>query len=294
MLSINLKRLWQTHPMAAPTSTDLHFKSKDGTDLVGTFYSTPNAKANAIIVHGYAEHGARYTEVVGQLNEVGLNAMHFDLRGHGKSAGARGFIGSFDEYLQDLEAALEELTRQGGDLPVLLIGHSNGGLIALHLLSDPFRCPKSIKAAVISSPFLDFMVKAPAKKLFARAASFLVPKLALPNKIGSEVLTHDPEKAAEHDNDPLCHDVVSTRWFTETTAAQGWVEEFANRITVPTLWLVSGMDQLADPKQTKKVHAQLTSESSYHEFANMHHEVFNEVDRKNVFALMKTFCEHQF
>lgn len=274
--------------------TELHFESRDGTRLFGTLYETEKASANALVVHGYADHGGRYGEVAQTLNRAGLNALCFDLRGHGRSQGARGYIGDFEQYLEDVEAALSQLQDRCGDNEVLLLGHSNGGLIALHLLANPFRCPERVKAAVISSPFLGLKKREPAKEMFAKVASRLLPKLALPNVIASDSLTHDPEKMREHDNDTLCHDVASARWFAQTTRAQAWVAEFAHRVKVPTLWLVSGLDQLVDPAQTRKVHQRLTSESSYHEFADMHHEVFNELDRAKVFQLLSEFCTDKF
>ncbi len=284
-----------TEDSSSETRT-LNFTSKDGTTLFATLYPTacPSPKANALIVHGYADHGGRYEEVARVLNAAGLNALCVDLRGHGRSDGDRGLIKKFDQYLEDVEAALAQLVEHCGDRDVLLVGHSNGGLIALRMLADPFRCPKSIKAAVLSSPFLALQVKAPAKVLFAKLASVLLPKLALPNEIDSADLSHDKEKVREHEHDTLCHDVASARWFTEATSAQQWVEEFAHRIAVPTLWVVAGTDKLADPAQTRKVHLRLSSESSFHEFPDMYHEVFNEVERANVFKLITDFCNQKF
>ena len=285
----------QSATQSSDSSRPLHFQSKDGTKLFATLYPTAQpARANALIVHGYGDHGGPYYEVARELNEIGLNALCLDLRGHGRSHGERGFIASFEEYLEDVEAALALLSEQCEDLEVLLVGHSNGGLIAMRLLADPFRCPKSIRAAVLSSPFLSLKIKAPAKSLFAQVASRVLPKLSLPHKIEAELLSHDPEKIREHNHDTLGHDVVSTRWFTEMSHAQRWVAEYAHRVTVPTLWLVSGLDEIAGPEQTRRVHARLKSESEYHEFPDMHHEVFNEVDRAKVFGLMKDFCSQKF
>jgi alpha-beta hydrolase superfamily lysophospholipase len=277
-------------------SRNLHFQSKDGTALFATLYPTSakEALANALIIHGYADHGGRYEEVARTLNAAGLNALSVDLRGHGRSDGDRGFIEKFEQYLEDVEAALAQLSEHCGDRDVLLLGHSNGGLIALRLLADPFRCPKSIKAGVISSPFLALKIKAPVKVMLAKVTTRILPKLSMPNNIESAHLSHDPEKIREHEHDTLCHDVASTRWFTEATAAQHWVEEFAHRVAVPTLWLVSGMDKLADADQTRKVHTRVSSESSYHEFPEMHHEVFNEIDRASVFKLLTDFCVQKF
>lgn len=275
---------------------NVNFASKDGTSLFATLYPTaaPSPKGNALVVHGYADHGGRYQEVATTLNDSGLNALCVDLRGHGRSDGDRGLIKKFDDYVEDLEAALAQLSEHFGDLDVLLVGHSNGGLLALRLLADPFRCPKTIKAAVISSPFLALQVKAPAKILFAKVASRLLPSLALPNEIKSSDLSHDPAKVKEHEHDTLCIDVASARWFTEAVACQQWVEEYAHRIAVPTLWVVAGSDKLANPEQTRKVHTRLSSESSYHEFPEMYHEVFNETERAKVFHLVTAFCNQKF
>lgn len=276
-----------------PTSGEpvpLHFPSKDGTNLFATFHGVSDARANALVVHGYADHGARYRELAEALNAVGLNALCVDLRGHGRSEGERGLIENFDEYVEDVEAALLALQKHGGEKRVLVAAHSNGALIALRLLADPFRCPNSIYAAVISSPFLGLKVKAPAKKAVARIASRLLPKLTLPNEIKSEHLSHDPDKIREHEHDTLCHDVASARWYTEATTMQRWVEEFAPRVAVPTLWLVAGMDLIADPEQARRVNERLTAPTSYHEFPDMHHEVLNEVGRTPIYDLIKSFA----
>ncbi len=281
-------------PAAQESPRDLHFSSKDGTKLFGTLYEARDAKANALVLHGYADHGGRYAEVAEMLRAEGFSVLCPDLRGHGRSDGDRGYISSFENYLEDLEAALLALASECGERPVLFVGHSNGALVGLRLIADPFRCPSSIKAAVISSPFLELKKKAPVQILFAKAASKVLPKLALPNKIKSEELTHDEEKMREHSKDTLVHDVASARWFTEAVATQKWVAEFAHRIAIPTLWLVAGSDSLANPQQTRKVHDAVKAKSSYHEFPEMRHEVFNEVERAKVFDLMIEFCKTTF
>lgn len=287
--------------MAAPKqkqsreASSLHFESRDGTKLFGKLYQVEEAVGNALIVHGYADHCGRYAEVAQTINDAGLNALALDVRGHGRSAGARGFINRFEEYLEDVEAALLQLKEHCGDKDVLFVGHSNGALIGLRFLADPFRCPKEIRAAVLSSPFLGLKLKVPLiKTLVGQVASRLIPKLALPNELRSEQLSHDPQKIREHDLDTLCHDVASARWFTEMKHTQTWVAEYAHRITVPSLWVVSGMDEIADPETTCRVHGRIKAEARYHEFPNMHHEVFNEVHRADIFELVGAFCRDKF
>jgi alpha-beta hydrolase superfamily lysophospholipase len=96
-------------------------------------------------------------------------------------------------------------------------------------------------------------------------------------------LTHDVEKQKEHDADRLNFDIVTARWFTESTAAQQFVAAHADRIRVPTTWLVGGADPLTDPVQSRHV-AGRTPGADFHDLAGMRHEVFNETERASVFA----------
>lgn len=284
------------HDPARPqTVTDVPFRSHDGTQLFGRLHRCHRPRGNALVVHGYLEHGGRYGEVCSTLCEAGLNAFHYDMRGHGRAGGARGLVRTFTDYLEDLDAALAQLEDLAGDRPLLLVGHSNGGLIVLRLLADPFRQPTSLRAAVLSSPFLGLRLPvSPLKRAAAHIASRAMPRLALPETLRVETLTSDPDKQRERLLDTLCHDAVSARWHTEAQKTQAWVAEFAHRITVPTLWLVSGKDEIADPRVSRALQSRLRAPATYREFPDMHHEVFNERERTRVFEHLRRFLETDF
>lgn len=281
----------------------LALTSKDGTSLYGEWFppdSSVMPVGAALIVHGFLEHCARYREVAHVLGSLGMAVLSFDLRGHGRSDGQRGYIDSVSDFLDDLDAALCELVLRidrlapERELPVVLVGHSNGGLVVLRALADPTRQHPRVRAAVVSSPFLGFRVEVPVpKKLLALAASRWVPRLSLPNQFPLEWLTADPDKQRERRLDTLCHEVASARWYTATLEAQEYVADYAVRITVPTLWLVSAEDRLADPGVTRMVHARLRAPSEYHDLLGLQHEVFNERDRGRVFGLLGAFMRRQ-
>ena len=121
------------------------------------------------------------------------------------------------------------------------------------------------------------------KKVLARVASRLAPKLAQPNTLRVEDLTTDKQKQAERIADKLCFDVATSRWFTESSAAQAYVAEHAARIAIPTTWLVGGADPIADPARSRLVASRISG-ASYHDLVGLKHEVFNEVERGKVFA----------
>jgi lysophospholipase len=249
-----------------------------------TFAPAGTPKGVVVITHGYAEHCGRYREVAHVLVNAGFAALGYDVRGHGKSPGERGYIDRFDTYLDDFTHVLADARALApADAPMILLGHSHGSLITLRALADAHP-PANIKAAIVSSPFLALKLAVPGyKKLLARIASRVAPRLAQPNALRVEDLTSDKQKQAERLADKLCFEIATSRWFTEASAAQDYVYEHAPRIGVPTTWLVGGADPIADPARSRSV-ADKVSGATYHDLVGLKHEVFNEVDRASVFA----------
>ena len=164
----------------------------------------------------------------------------------------------------------------------MLLGHSHGSLITLRALCD--GRPPGVVAAIVrvavprahASPCPGY------KKLLARVASRVAPRLAQPNALRVEDLTHD---AAEAGRAHRRHAVLRASrrrdgsprpWPRRTTS-----HEHAARIGVPTTWLVGGDDPIADPAQSRRV-ASAVQGADYHDLAGMRHEVFNEVERGKV------------
>jgi alpha-beta hydrolase superfamily lysophospholipase len=248
-----------------------------------TFRPTGTPKGVVVISHGYAEHCGRYHEVAHVIVRAGWAALSYDVRGHGKSPGQRGYIDRFTTYLADF-AAIQAGAREqfGASAPMVLLGHSHGSLIVLRALCDN-RSPHVV-AAVLSSPFLALRLPISGfQRTLARVASRLAPKLSQPNALRVTDLTQDANKQAERLADKLCFDVATARWFTEATAAQDYVLAHAGRIKLPTTWLVAGADPISDPAGSKAVAAKITG-ASYHELVGMKHEVFNETQRGEVFS----------
>jgi alpha-beta hydrolase superfamily lysophospholipase len=276
----------------SPTRT-LTFPSSGGITLYGEWFAPSSPRAVAIVVHGYAEHCGRYREVAHALVQAGVAAFTFDQRGHGQATGKRGHVDHFTEYLDDLDAAFAQARELGGELPRVLVGHSNGSLISLRALSDPARRP-DVRAAVLSSPFLALKLKVPAaKRIAGKIMSRIYPSLALANDLRVEDLTHDPQKQEERRKDTLCHGVATARWFTEASDAQEYVLRHVNAVSVPTMWLVAGADPIADPSRSRIVYERLRTPGVFHDLAGFRHEVFNEVERGRAFGLMTDFVTRE-
>jgi alpha-beta hydrolase superfamily lysophospholipase len=196
-----------------------------------------DTKAVLAIIHGYADHGARYAHVMGALAEHGIGSVAIDLRGHGRAQGPRGFCARFDEFLDDASELRRLVEARAKGAPMLLFGHSFGGLVAA---SSALEDPKPWKGLALSAPFFGLGLEVPRLKLLAgKVASRVYPKLGLPSGLAGKDMTHDDARARAYDADPLVFKNATARWFTEATGAQERALASASRLKLP-LYLTLG------------------------------------------------------
>jgi alpha-beta hydrolase superfamily lysophospholipase len=105
--------------------------SSDGHSLHTRNWLIDAPKASLILVHGLGEHSARYAHVAAALNKIGVNVYSFDIKGHGLSGGPRAFVKDIAEYRADLTTIYNNTPK---NLPIILLGHSMGGLIVADFL----------------------------------------------------------------------------------------------------------------------------------------------------------------
>ncbi len=89
------------------------------------------ARAVIVLVHGLGEHSGRYDHVVARLVREGYAVHAIDHRGHGRSDGPRAFIEDMDNAVADVDALVDRAVEAHPGVPVFMLGHSMGGLIAL-------------------------------------------------------------------------------------------------------------------------------------------------------------------
>ncbi len=272
------------------------FGSADGTRL---YYEAqmPEARPRAcvLIIHGYGEHSGRYQALKTHLADEGFSALAFDYRGHGKSAGRRGHCRSFDDFLRDLDSACALARGIAGDVPLVLLAHSHGGLVALRWLCEQGSLQDQVDAAVLSSPYLGpgfhlTKLESIALAVFSR----VLPGLAFDNRIEAEQLTHDAELIAAHKRDALVHGVATARWFNESRLAQSLVSQCVGELAIPTLWLIGLADSIADPAVGLRIYERAGGPKSLRLYDGFYHELFNEVDRGRVISDVTDWLEARY
>jgi lysophospholipase len=260
------------------------FEAVGGVHLVWQSWS-PEARVSVVlaVVHGYGEHGGRYGFLVDDMVPRGYAVVAFDLRGHGLSPGRRGHVDRFDDYVADTGAFLKEARRLRPGTPIVLIGHSMGGLIAAALAEQE---ADDLVGLVLSSPFLGMRLTVPPLQVkAARLLSRVAPTLRMNNPLRNEQLSHDAAVVAAAGADVLNHRLTTTRWAAEILRVQPAVIAAAGGLSLPLLLLYTDDDPIADPRATEAFFERAGSaDKTKLCYAGYYHEVFNEVGRAAVFA----------
>jgi alpha-beta hydrolase superfamily lysophospholipase len=268
-------------------STVTRVSASDGIPLLVRTWETPGLprRAEVVIVHGLGEHSGRYQHVGDHLAATGLQAMAFDLRGHGGSGGARAFVGRFGDYLDDLGTVIAVAARKG--LPVVLYGHSLGGLIALRYSLDPDRAVPDL--LVLSAPALDAAIIPSWKRAVAPVLGRLLPRLTLPNDIAGDHLSRDPSVGTAYFDDPLVLVKTTTRLGSEMLRAMGEVRMLMAHLRIPTLVIHGGEDVLV-PTATSEVLASLACVERV-VLSGLRHEVHNEDSGARALAVIDEWID---
>ncbi len=227
------------------------------------------------VLHGYADYGERYLDVMRAWADMGIGSVALDMRGHGHAEGSRGYCDRFDEFLDDATELSRLVSDAAKGAPRFLFGHSFGGLVAA---TSMLRDPGDVKGLLLSNPYFELALQVGAPKLFAaKVASRLYPKLALPSGLMGKDLTHDKVIAAKYDADPLVFKKATARWFVESTKAQARLFEDAPKLEMPLYVLLGANDPVASPAGGRRFHDRAGSkDKKLDERAGLFHEVLNE------------------
>ena len=264
--------------------TQGRFTASDGLSIYHqAWLPDGNPRAVVMLLHGLGEHSGRYAHVADALNGAGYAVHALDHRGHGKSDGKRAFVKSYDELMTDLVQFRAMVEREHAGVPLIVLGHSMGGNLAVgHALDHQ----QGITGLALSGAALQVGSDlSPGKLKVFRIIAKIAPGFR-PEGLSADAISRDPAVVTAYRNDPLV--------FTgKISAGMGAalidaMERFPARyheFTLPIVVMHGGDDQLASIEGSKAlaaaaVNAQVTT----HFYDGLYHEIFNEPEQGKVLA----------
>jgi alpha-beta hydrolase superfamily lysophospholipase len=239
------------------------------------------ARAVVVICHGVKSHSGYYGWTAGRLVAEGLAVYALDLHGRGKSDGERFYLETFQDYLDDVHAAMALARSREPGLPVFLLGHSAGGVI-----SSVYTLEHQANLAGFICESFAFQVYAPDFALAVlKGLSHIAPHAHVLN-LKTEDFSRDPAVVQAMLDDPLiAHEVQPTRTVAQLVLADERLKREFRLITLPVLILHGTADKVTRPGGSQLFYDNAGSKDKTLKLYEGHsHDLLNDLDKEKVMA----------
>ncbi|KPA13479.1 lysophospholipase [Candidatus Magnetomorum sp. HK-1] len=259
--------------------TENFFKGIGNKNIYYQFW-LPEEKPKAIllVIHGLVEHSGRYMNVVNYFVPRGYAVYSLDHIGHGKSEGSRTLIQQFKDFTDTIKQYFDQVRKWNPDTPIIIFGHSMGGLITTNYLLD---YQSELAAAVISGPPLK--VPNVISSFLGNALSTMVPWLGL-LRIDPKDISRDKNVVQAYIDDPLVYNgKISARLLSEIIKGMQRISQEVSKISLPICIVHGGSDVLAEPSGSQMLFDKVSSQKkSIKIYDGLYHEVLNEPEHEQV------------
>ena len=201
-----------------------------------------------------------------------------DARGHGRSPGERGYAKSFGTIIRDVDAFVRHVSTTYGIAyeNIVVLAHSVGSVAASMWVHD-YAPP--IRALIVGSPALRIRLYVPGAVFGLRLLQKIRGKAFISSYVKGRLLTHDPNKRASYDNDPLITPNIAVNILLGLYDAGTRLMKDAGAITLPVLVLSSGADFVVKQSAQRRFYDQLPNpRKEMQSFPGFLHDTFNEAD----------------
>jgi acylglycerol lipase len=237
------------------------------------------ARGVVLIVPGFNSHSGHYAWAAEQLVAQGLCVYAIDLRGRGKSDGERFYVQQFGDYVSDVEAMARLIRSRQPELPVFLLGHSAGGVVACRYALEH----QAELAGLVCESFA-FQVPAPEFALAVLKGLSHVAPHAHVLRLKNEDFSRDPAVVAEMNADPLiANEVQPTNTVAEMVRADERLKQAFAQIRLPLLILHGTADRAAKASGSRLFHELAGSkDKTLHLYEGHFHDLLRDVGKEQV------------
>jgi acylglycerol lipase len=250
----------------------------------------PAGRAHGVVVisHGFNSHSGQYRWAAEQLGSRGLAVYALDHRGRGRSGGERFFVHSVDEYVDDLKTFIDAVKTREPGLPVFLLGHSAGGVIACVYALDS----QDELTGLICESFA-YQVPAPGFALAAlKGLSRFLPH-AHTLKLKNAYFSRDPQVVAAMNADPLiANESQPALTMAALVRADERLEKELKRITLPLLILHGTADKATKPSGSRQFYERAGSDDKMLKLYEGHyHDLLADIGKQRVMADIQAWID---
>ncbi|MEV6360628.1 alpha/beta fold hydrolase [Nocardia asteroides] len=259
------------------------FTPEPGGPLLTALHWAPSgpARASVVIMHGLGEHAARYDRTARLFTAAGFSVLALDYEGFGRSGGRRGDV-RYQSTARAVDHVIAREQARTGGAPVVLYGHSLGGLYAFLYAAD--RQGSDVAAVVVTGPAFDSQLRNQRLKVaVVRSVGRVFGTLPLPNGLRFERVNRDPDVVAERHADPLVHGRATARFAIDVLAQMDRVASAATRVDLPLL-VVHGDADLINPLSASRHVADLVPSATLRISPGVYHGVEDEPEGPNILA----------
>ena len=279
----------------APVSPHQHrdgtFVGSEGLPLYYQAWLPLNRPHRAVLVnlHGLGDHSSLYLNIAGHFPARGLALYAYDMRGNGRSPGQRAYLRSWEEYRGDLAAFLAQLRAWEANLPVFVLGHSLGGLVALDYA---LHHPEGLSGVIAAAAPLGRVGVPRFLMALGRVMSRVWPRFSLEVGMDLSGLARDPSVVDAVLADPLFHRRGTARLSTEVTAAIARVQARAASLCVPLLILHGAADRMVPPEGSREFFSKVRyPDRELREYPGAYHGLFADIGYQEVLADVERWVE---
>ncbi len=272
---------------AARNSTS-HFEfywiTSDGLTIYSQGWQ-PDSQPKAVIclLHGVGEYSGRYRPMGEFVTDSGYVLLSFDLRGHGKSEGQRGYIPSYDILMNDITLFLKQVKNSFNSSPLYLFGHSFGGNLAINYT---LRHNTRFDGIIASAPLLRTAFDPPTWKiLLGKIMYHIWPTLSLSNEVDPYGLSHDTAVVRSRINDTLCHTRVTPR-FLDVFKAGEWALSNTHLLDTPLLIMQGENDRITSISANRDFTENAGALCTFKIWDGLYHTLHEEPEKTKVFSYL--------
>jgi acylglycerol lipase len=238
-------------------------------------------RSAVVIVHGFNSHSGYYRWTAEQLTAHGFAVYALDLRGRGKSDGERYYVEKFSEYQSDVHMLVNLVRSREPGLPMFMLGHSAGGVIACNYALDH----QADLAGLVCESFA-YQVPAPDFALSVlKGLSHLAPHAHV-LKLKKEDFSRDPKVTQALLDDPLlANEVQPTKTVAEMVRADERLKRDFNLFTLPLLIIHGTKDTVTRPEGSKEFFANAASkDKTLKLYEGYFHDPLSDIGKETVIA----------